>query len=294
MDYRKNGANHGGHHEQLHHKAIDMKWSDYLYAVFHDFHVLQYYNYARPGAVIDAEIIPPGLETYGTLQTQLDEFGELFTPLPGPAKVNWHSDDSLFVVFFGINDMGRMNREDLGRKDIKNTSKALAKSLVDSCRRLHKLGAESILIMNLPPLDVSPKYNLPHETGVDSHELIGRSVVEYNRALAQEIAKWKDELEAETDGQKENRAKIMLFDLESFWSLVMRYPEAFGMTECARYEMYVDQKRPNKGRMGYCYHDNQHISWSSAELIARTVNGFLHRHSISFQENNATETALYA
>lgn len=40
--------------------------------------------------------------------TQVEEFEDLFTPLPGPTKVDWHGDDSLFVVFFGINDMVRL------------------------------------------------------------------------------------------------------------------------------------------------------------------------------------------
>ena len=36
---------------------------------------------------------------------QLDEFVDLCTPLPGPASVDWHSSDSLFIFAFGINDM---------------------------------------------------------------------------------------------------------------------------------------------------------------------------------------------
>lgn len=43
----------------------------------------------------------------------------------------------------------------------------------------------------------------------------------------------------------------MLFDLERYWRLVLAYPEAFGMTDCARYQMWLDDKRPNLGRMGY-------------------------------------------
>lgn len=40
-----------------------------------------------------------------TFQTQVQEFEDLFTPMPGPSRANWHSNDTLFVVFFGINDM---------------------------------------------------------------------------------------------------------------------------------------------------------------------------------------------
>ena len=49
-----------------------------------------------------------------TFHTQVQEFEEMFTPLPGPPQVNWHSNDSLFVVFFGINDMVRPECQSCG------------------------------------------------------------------------------------------------------------------------------------------------------------------------------------
>ncbi|KAK4688514.1 hypothetical protein P7C73_g1594, partial [Tremellales sp. Uapishka_1] len=303
LDYRVTGVD-GGHHDQFHHKATDMKWADYLYAVFKDFHVMQYWNFARPGAVIDPVIVPPGLEKYGyvarctlsmsaesfltrhrTFQTQVQDFEDLFTPSPGPDRVNWHANDTLFVVFFGINDMGRLNREDLGRQDIPSTTRGLAKSLIESCKRLHALGARSFLILNIPPLEYSPKYKLPGEPGILSHDLIAESCSTFNQYLAEGIDEWRAE-----EGDK----NLMLFDLESYWKLVLTYPEMFGMTECERYQMFLDGKGTNLGRMGYCYHDNQHISWSGAELIARNVHGFLLRHSWSFQASNATGSALYS
>jgi hypothetical protein len=42
-----------------------------------------------------------------TFGKQVDEFQELFTPMPGPRIVDWHSNDTLFLAFFGINDMVR-------------------------------------------------------------------------------------------------------------------------------------------------------------------------------------------
>ena len=49
--------------------------------------------------------MPPGQAKYGTLVTQIEEFEDLFGPMPGPPRVNWHAHDSLFIVFSGINDM---------------------------------------------------------------------------------------------------------------------------------------------------------------------------------------------
>ncbi|WVF68086.1 hypothetical protein IAT40_002849 [Kwoniella sp. CBS 6097] len=280
-DYRKNGVD-GGHHQQFHGKAIDMKWADYLYAVFHDFHVLQYWNFAKPGATVSRSVLPPGLESYGTYETQIDDFESLFTPSPGPSNVNWQSNDTLFVVFFGINDM----RDDLHEGeglDIPSTTQALADSLLVSTRKLYSLGARSFLFLTLPPIQYSPKYNLPGQIGHDIQHRVDHSVSSYNAFLRTAVRDFDQE---HTD------ANVMLFDLEGYWKLILEYPELFGMTDCARFAMTVDGKRPNLGRMGLCYHDNQHISWSSAALIARAVNGFLLRHSAAFQSSNVTASAI--
>ena len=113
-----------------------------------------------------------------------------------------------------------------------------------SLRRLYKSGARSFLIINLPPLEHSPKYSLPGESGIKSHDLIGQSVRSFNAYLEAELDAWRAEAEsADKD--------VMLFDLESLWRIVMGYPELFGITETSRYQMWIDEKRPNLGRMGY-------------------------------------------
>ncbi|OCF41265.1 hypothetical protein I317_04923 [Kwoniella heveanensis CBS 569] len=209
-------------------------------SVFHDFHVLQYWNFAKPGATVSHSVLPPGLESYGTYETQINDFEELFTPAPGPRNVNWQSNDTLFVVFFGINDM----RDDLHEGeglDIPSTTKALADSLLVSTRRLYSVGARSFLFLTLPPIQYSPKYNLPGQVGHDIQHRVDHSVSSYNAFLRKAV----DDFE-----QEQTDANVMLFDLEKYWRLILDYPELFGMTDCARFAMTVDGKRPNLGRMG--------------------------------------------
>ena len=135
-----------------------------------------------------------------------------------------------------------IQREDLGRLQIDNTSSALADSLIDSCKRLESFGARNFLILTIPPLEHSPKYNLPNETGILSHELIGKSTRTFNRYLSSKADAWESE-----DGDR----NIMLFDLETFWRIVLDSPELFGMTECARYSLFIGDSRMNVGRMGF-------------------------------------------
>ncbi|WVQ63123.1 uncharacterized protein L199_001274 [Kwoniella botswanensis] len=286
-DYRKDGVD-WGHFQELHGKATDMKWPDYLYAVFHDFHILQYWNLAKVGATIHHSVLPPGLESYGTFETQINDFEDLFTPLPGPRQVDWHSNDTLFIVVFGINDNGRLNRDDLhegGGLDIPATTKALVDSLISQSRRLHSLGARNFLFMTLPPLHLSPKYKLPSQVGYDIHERVELSVTHFNDNLRSSVKQFEDDV---------GDSNVMLFDLNKFWKILLDYPELFGITDVSRFRMTIDGRLPNFGRMGLAYHDNQHVSWSSAELIARSVNGLLMRSSASIQFSNASQTEYTA
>ena len=87
----------------------------------------------------------------------------------------------------------------------------------------------------------------------------------FNRYLKEETDAWIAESEGSIfikDNQNDHAGEgslhaggesknVMLFDLEKYWRLVLAYPEAFGMTECARYQMTIDDHRVNLGRMGY-------------------------------------------
>ncbi|WWC72415.1 uncharacterized protein I206_106377 [Kwoniella pini CBS 10737] len=286
-DYRKDGID-GGHFQELHGKATDMKWADYLYAVFHDFHILQYWNLAKVGATIHHSVLPPGLESYGTFETQINDFQDLFTPLPGPNQVNWNSNDTLFIIVFGINDNGRLNRDDLhegGTLDVESTTKALVNSLMEQSKRLHGLGARNFLFMTLPPLHLSPKYKLPSQVGHDIVNRVEGSVNHFNTFLRSGVKQFERDMDD---------SNVMLFDLNKFWKLLLEYPELFGITDISRFRITIDGRLPNFGRMGLAYHDNQHVSWSSAELIARSVNGLLMRNSASLQMSNASQTEYTA
>jgi phospholipase/lecithinase/hemolysin len=143
-------------------------------------------------------------------------------------------------------------REDLpaGRLDIPSTSSALASAMMQNVRRLRSLGARHILLINLPPLDRSPKYSLPHEAGIRSHELIGQSVRVFNTRLEELVRAYRLELELEKDND-EDETNVFLFDLWSYWNLVLDYPEVFGMTDCSRYKVLVNGDDVNLGRLGF-------------------------------------------
>ena len=62
------------------------------------------WNYAYGGAVTDKDLVTPWKPDVLTLVDQVDQF--LSYAAKKPAAVPWKSENSLFSVFIGINDIG--------------------------------------------------------------------------------------------------------------------------------------------------------------------------------------------
>jgi hypothetical protein len=63
------------------------------------------YNYAYGGATIDAALVRPLLPIMMSLKDQVNKF--LKTAATKSATIPWKSEDALFSVWIGINDIGR-------------------------------------------------------------------------------------------------------------------------------------------------------------------------------------------
>ncbi|KAF7966559.1 hypothetical protein HWV62_37885 [Athelia sp. TMB] len=62
------------------------------------------YNYAYSGATIDAALVTPYIPIVASLKDQVEDF--LATAAAKPASTPWTSEDSLFSIWIGINDIG--------------------------------------------------------------------------------------------------------------------------------------------------------------------------------------------
>ena len=62
------------------------------------------YNLAYGGATIDASLVTPFLPTVKSLTDQFNQF--LASYADKPASAPWRSEDTLFSVWIGINDIG--------------------------------------------------------------------------------------------------------------------------------------------------------------------------------------------
>ncbi|KAL1411854.1 hypothetical protein Q8F55_002827 [Vanrija albida] len=282
-NYKQRGVG-SGHPDHLDPK-IGLKWSDYLYSTFKDPKDTGYWNFARDGATIDLELVPPRLEESGALDDQVGEFQSLFTPAPGPSSVDWDASSSLFVVLLGINDVREMARREFSPPALHRTSSALPHALMSRAGKLYRSGARHFLFFTLASLADAPKYSLESGIGHNVSSLLRTATAEYNRALDPALEAFEAEFP---------EANAMLFDWERLQTIVGNMPEVFGLTDCSRFEMSAGGKVLDAGRQGLCYQDPSHPTWSIAHILAQSVNGFLHRHSRSFWLGKKTDTAWVA
>ena len=78
-------------------------WIDFMTTVNNKSLVLTY-NYAYSGATIDPALVPPFSPAIRTIVDQVNQFKD--GPAKKPASAPWTSENALFSIWIGINDIG--------------------------------------------------------------------------------------------------------------------------------------------------------------------------------------------
>jgi len=108
------------------------------------------YNLAYGGATIDSALVAPYLPTVSSVAQQVEN--EWFPNYAAQdPEVKWSSDDTLFAIFDGINDVG--NSWWKNQTAMNNAIFAVYRGLVDE---LYQAGARNFAFLNVPPVDRSP------------------------------------------------------------------------------------------------------------------------------------------
>ncbi|KAL8935479.1 MAG: hypothetical protein Q9216_005407, partial [Gyalolechia sp. 2 TL-2023] len=120
---------------------------------------LQTYNFAFAGAQVDhlATDTGPGPDepgndmrqqvTNGFLPTYTDKIRQPYT--------EWETSSSLFISFFGINDILSYYR----RQDAESVAARIMDAYATHLSTLYDQGARNFLLFNVPPLDSAPYFN---------------------------------------------------------------------------------------------------------------------------------------
>ena len=101
------------------------------------------YNFAYGGAVVNASIVAPLIETIKTMVDQVSEFTSNLEPTPTYAP--WTSENSLFAIWFGINDIGN---------SYSKSNDTLVGEILDSyfalAQKLYDAGGRQFLFLTVP------------------------------------------------------------------------------------------------------------------------------------------------
>jgi phospholipase/lecithinase/hemolysin len=127
-------------------------WVDYI-TVKYNSSVLLTYDIAYGGATIDSALVAPYLPTVSSVAEQIEN--EWFPSYASkPASAQWSSDDTLFAIFDGINDVGNSWFNGVpATTTLNNEVFAVFHGLVDE---LYYAGARNFAFLNVPPVDRAP------------------------------------------------------------------------------------------------------------------------------------------
>ncbi|KAK7464133.1 hypothetical protein VKT23_006296 [Stygiomarasmius scandens] len=178
------------------------------------------WNYAYGGATIDANLAPPYTPTVLSMTDQVNEF--LNGAAKKPASAPWTSENALFSVWIGINDLSYTWWQPGDPKALSNTLLDAEFALID---KLYDVGAKNFLFINVPPVERSPYF-----MGLDGSNQtapILRGVIEdFNSKLEQRLQDLKAN---HTD------VTTFLWDSNSAFNEILDNPTQYGFRDATTF-----------------------------------------------------------
>ncbi|KAL8817416.1 MAG: hypothetical protein Q9223_003749 [Gallowayella weberi] len=261
--------------------------------------LVQTYNFAYPGAQVDTPAIDPSKSLVGKdpaykrdhypndMTAQMtNQFGDHFPPTHmGERTVDWTGDTSLWISFFGINDV-------LAMLHLHNMDVALDR-IYDAYRAnlnfAYEAGARNFLLLNTPPMEIMPKYTgrAGHGDGEVANAPEVKRIVDGYNALFPRLA-----AEAFASGSS---AKVMVFDFHALVremqvglaatnTLVRQFNshEIRNLTDSCPWYTHADgssswgeedyfDERCGTGVGGYFWLNDSHPSWSVHKVLAGRI-----------------------
>lgn len=251
------------------------------------------YNFAYPGAQVEQVATDPSLWNDTRYPNDMtaqvtNGFGDHFPPrVTNERTVDWTGEKSLWIVFFGINDVLAMLDS---RQDPDLAIEKILAAYADNLAFAFDNGARNFLLLNTPPMDIMPRF-----TGRDGFggrdkpkaPRVKTLVAKFNAIFPRLVERMNER----TDGA----AKVMVYD---FHALVMEMqtglPAANALLRqynshevshledsCRWYSQedgssywynddYYDE-RCGTGTGGYFWLNNLHPTWSVHKVLAGRI-----------------------
>ncbi|KAH6666854.1 hypothetical protein B0J14DRAFT_189711 [Halenospora varia] len=165
--------------------AGGINWIGHLTQTFNTSLTLTY-NYAVSGATVDSAIVAPFVSSATPMTDQVSQFLSPSSPSPKPATAPWTAENSLFSVFFGINDIQWSYNGTGPRPDV---YEKVAKAMEGQVGKLWGVGARRFLVMGVPPFDKTP-YHLSNSTAAIRSD-ISSAVGIYNSLITRTLTSFQ-------------------------------------------------------------------------------------------------------
>ncbi|GAA5889751.1 hypothetical protein JCM6882_004310 [Rhodosporidiobolus microsporus] len=229
-------------------------------------HSITLYDLAFSGATVNGSIVE-GSEGTPDFVAQVEMWEEYFEQGTGTAlgEAPWVSNTTLFVLWFGINDVGFSYLQNL-------PFPSLLPSMFDTYNRLvarlYAGGARNFLILGVPPTQRTPLVQSYGDAAVA--EFAGH-VASYNAALTTLSTSL---LSLYPDTQ------LALFDTQPFFSAVLDSPRTYGFLEsevyCPAYADVMDDPMVELAECAwpmreYVWWNAYHPTWTVHRLLAIVI-----------------------
>ena len=187
-------------------------WVQQLTEVYNRSEILSY-NLAYGGATVDSAIVAPYLPTVLSFRQQVNqEFFPYYVETGANAR--WNSNNALFCVFIGINDIGNAWYKSNATAIFDATFHVYA-GLLDE---LYHAGARNFLFINVPPVNLAP---LTTSQGPSSISAEGAAIEGFND--------WISNLAYSVEYTYPD-STVFQFDTHSLFDQVLEYPAAYPQT----------------------------------------------------------------
>lgn len=189
-------------------------WVDYLATKYNN-SLLYTFDSAISGSTVDQDII----YSKGQDSEASDFPGELASWTAHNRKLApaWDSDNSLFAVWFGVNDVrigyDHSDLDDLFKRDIA--------ILFEDLEKLYKTGARQFAVLNLPPLSRTPIVKALSSAG-------------QKQAKTAELL-WRSTMKSQLDNfhSTHSEANVDLVDAMGAFDKVLDDPKAYGLPDAS-------------------------------------------------------------
>jgi hypothetical protein len=194
-----------------------INWLGYYITQFN--HSLIYnYNYAYGGATTDSNIVKPYSTTVLSFVDQVKEYSQGVAKHPSNAP--WTSDNTLFAIWMGINDVGQAYY-------LSNFNSLLQPTITqyfNQTQYLYNSGARKFLFLTIPPMYETPELI---SDGASAQNTYKTDLTAYNNLLLSNIA---------TFASKNTGVQYWILNTTTPFQTAINNPQAYGAPDATCYD----------------------------------------------------------